>query len=299
MRGDLGARGKESRRPAGHFPWLLTVIVCLASACRPTRPAPDPRLPIELGLVDEWVYATHPQLPLDAAAMRAIAQGVLNETSDFQAISEPVGEAPARGGLLVRVEDVVVGEAYEVSVLVRLTLPSGTRWQGRGSGSGAPEQAARAAVKEGLEEARWESKAAHLPDSELLATLHDPSSRRRSVALRRLSARRHPAVFAPLIDALSADCRAEDASSALSGLAALGDPRAAPSVIDAMERCEEPTFQLQAAFALGSLGGDMAEAYLFTLSAGHADPRMRQAAREAHTLLLRQAPRDGGAGDVP
>lgn len=276
------------------------MALCLAVSCMPKRSAPDPRLRLELGPVDEWVYATHPQLPLDAREMRALAEAAVNDTLDFHAVpATVVDDDRARGRLLVRVEDVAAGEPFEVSLLVRLTLPSGTQWQGRGTGTGAPSIAARAAIDEGLAEARWESRAAHLSDAALIEALADAEPRHREIALRWLSARRHPAVFAPLVEALSADCRIESAAAALSGLAALGDSRAVSPVVEAMERCDDPTFQLQAAYALGSLGGDAAEAYLFMLSAGHADPRMREAAREAHALLLRQAPPDGGPGDRP
>lgn len=43
----------------------------------------------------------------------------------------------------------------------------------------------------------------------------------------------------------------------------------------------DPGFVVQVAYALGELGDDDAEAFLFTASTGHPEPAVRRAATEA------------------
>jgi len=74
---------------------------------------------------------------------------------------------------------------------------------------------------------------------------------------------------------------------AVGALLAIGDPRAAPAIIDAC-RHQSPQYVVQMLFALGVLGGRQAQGYLFTVQSGHPDPAVRQAAASALEELERR-----------
>ncbi len=74
---------------------------------------------------------------------------------------------------------------------------------------------------------------------------------------------------------------------AVGALLAIGDPRAAPAIIDAC-RHQSPRYVVQMLFALGVLGGRQAQGYLFTVQSGHPDPAVRQAAASALEELERR-----------
>jgi len=85
------------------------------------------------------------------------------------------------------------------------------------------------------------------------------------------------------VPALLAQLQREDARLAhrvVATLAQIGDPRAVPALID-LSQSTDPTAGLRIVRFIGDIGGAEAEGYLLTLSSGHPDPRMRQAAREA------------------
>lgn len=284
------------------FVWdavFLTAVSLSLFGCPRPPVQSDARVPIDIDVEEDWVYATHPLLPLDAKQIRSLAIKALHATGTLAARDAvtPPPEPADVGRLLVRVEDVKAETEFEVSTRVSLTLPSGRTWQASGRGTGNAADALSASLLEALEEAWWESSAARLSDEELVEALSAAGGARRKVAATRLAARRHPAAFEPLAAALSGACTGEEAAVALGAFAALGDARAVPRIIDALERCDDPTFSLQAVYVLGGLGGFEAEAYLFTLIAGHADPRLRDAAQEAHAMLQRNVPVHAEAGE--
>lgn len=278
--------------------FVAAVSMTLVGCLRP-RVETDVRMAIELGAEEAWIYATHPLLPLDARQVRTVAVAALDATGFLISAAQASDAVVAAGvgRLVVRLEDVVTEPEFDVTALVQLTLPSGQTWQASGRGKGDPTGALSAAVLAALEEAMWESHADRLSDEELIEALSSTSPSRRQIAVTRLAARRHPAALEALSAAMGGACTSEQASAALGGLAALGDIRSVRAIIGALEGCDDPSFSLQAIYVLGGLGGFEAEAYLFTLIAGHADPRLRDAAREAHTTLLRNTTVRADAGD--
>ena len=72
---------------------------------------------------------------------------------------------------------------------------------------------------------------------------------------------------------------------AIGELVELKAKSAAPALIELAERRRpmgvDPRLQVQIIYALGSIGGRDAQAYLYTMASGHPDPRIRQAAQEA------------------
>lgn len=278
--------------------FLTAVAMSLVGCLRP-HVETDVRVPIDLGAEETWIYATHPLLPLDARQVRSAAVSALDATDLLVAAasSPPPAASASVGRLVVRVDDVQAGPELGVAARIELTLPSGQTLQASGRGRGEAADALTAAVLGALEEALWESHADRLSDDELIEALSAASSSRRQIAATRLAARRHPAVLKALSEMLGEPCTSEQASVALGGLAALGDVRGVRSIVDALERCDDPSFSLQAVYVLGGLGGVEAEAYLFTLIAGHADPRLRAAASEAHATLLRNVTVRAESGD--
>lgn len=78
---------------------------------------------------------------------------------------------------------------------------------------------------------------------------------------------------------------------ATGALVAIGDPRATEALISSAR--ERPLVSI--IFAVAQLGGQQAEAWLFTLSAGHPDPHVRAAAAEASGELERRRARRGAS----
>jgi hypothetical protein len=76
-------------------------------------------------------------------------------------------------------------------------------------------------------------------------------------------------------------------------LVELGDVRAVNALVSASTR-KEPVLQRELLFAIGSLGGDDAEAYLGLVASGHEDPLLRASAEQAlsdlRERLKRKAP---------
>src|SRR6266849_5936586 len=87
-------------------------------------------------------------------------------------------------------------------------------------------------------------------------------------------------------------------SSALdqvTGLAHLKNAGAVPSLID-LAKGKDPSFVREIIFALGEIGGDEAEAYLYTVAEGHDQPAVRAAAQKALDEL-RAKTRSAGRAD--
>ena len=67
---------------------------------------------------------------------------------------------------------------------------------------------------------------------------------------------------------------------AIGALVELKDPRAVGPLIEAGRR-KNSAYVAQVVYAVAQLGGREAQAYLFTISSGHPDPALREAAKEA------------------
>jgi HEAT repeat protein len=73
---------------------------------------------------------------------------------------------------------------------------------------------------------------------------------------------------------------------------------AVPPLIEAA-RGKDATFEREVVFALGEIGGDEAEAYLFTLAQGHDDPIVRASAERALEDLKQKRTMKARPGDSP
>src|SRR5690606_42120220 len=73
----------------------------------------------------------------------------------------------------------------------------------------------------------------------------------------------------------------------IGALAEIGDPAAVTALVDATSH-KDPGLVIQIAYALGEIGTEEAEAFLFTASTGHPEPAVRRAATEALESLRRR-----------
>ncbi|MGQ0508644.1 MAG: HEAT repeat domain-containing protein [Myxococcaceae bacterium] len=124
-------------------------------------------------------------------------------------------------------------------------------------------------------------------DDELIKDLSSPDARVKEFAVRVLADRRNPAVTHALLDRLKSD-DVDDVRRAIGGLIELREPKAVPLLID-LTRGKEPAFMREVVYALGAIGGEEAEAYLYTVAEGHDQPAIREAATQALEELKTRA----------
>ena len=143
-----------------------------------------------------------------------------------------------------------------------------------------------AALQEAVLALKEQVDARRKGEPELLSDLSSPDPRRRDYAIRVLADRRSPAAVPQLIARLSDD-NPEVARRAAGALIAIGDRRAVRPLIE-MTRKRRPEDTGPLLYAIGSLGGAEAEAFLYTLERGSPDEEIRRAAQGAYADLLRK-----------
>jgi HEAT repeat protein len=121
--------------------------------------------------------------------------------------------------------------------------------------------------------------AADKPEGTLIADVSAKDPRVREHAIRALGERRSRAAVPALVDRLDEE-EPRLAHLVLGALAQIGDERAVPALID-VSRGGDAALTARLARYIGDIGGTEAEGYLLTLASGHADRRVRKAAREA------------------
>jgi HEAT repeats len=163
------------------------------------------------------------------------------------------------------------------------TPDAGSETAGRQS---AFEAALRGALDDAARGLAWQLESRRKTDDELARDLNDPDPRVRDYAIRALADRRSPAVVPQLIARLEDDNPAV-ALRAVGALVAIGDRRAVEPLIE-MTRKRPPQLVAQVLYALASLGGPTAEAFLYTLESGAPDDEVRHAATDALAELRRK-----------
>ena len=148
------------------------------------------------------------------------------------------------------------------------------------------EGALRGALDDAARGLAWQLESRRKTDDELSRDLADVDPRVRDYAIRALADRRSPAVVPQLIARLEDDNPAV-ALRAVGALVAIGDRRAVEPLIE-MTRKRPPQLVAQVLYALASLGGPTAEAFLYTLESGAPDDEVRHAATEALAELRRK-----------
>jgi hypothetical protein len=262
--------------------------------------------------VSDGNLARVPELAMSPERVRGEMKSALEKTRHF-AVREG---ASARVRLDVESARRLSGdrEAADVQLVLELSAasPEGDleRTVAEGSGRaitsadagndpGARLAAFDAALQVALEDAArglaWQLESRRKTDKELVQDLSDLDPRVRDYAVRSLADRRSPAVVPQLIARLEDDNPAV-ALRAVGALVAIGDRRAVEPLIE-MTRKRPPQLVAQVLYALASLGGPTAEAFLYTLESGAADDEVRHAATDALAELRRKRD-DASAHDV-
>ncbi len=140
-------------------------------------------------------------------------------------------------------------------------------------------RALEAALEQTVESAALQLAAVSKQDAALVKDLSSTDPRVREFAVRVLADRKNPAAVEPLLERLKSP-EGQEVRRAIGGLVALKDARAVPALID-LAREKDLMFLREIVFALGAVGGEEAEAYLFTVAQGHDQPAIRAAAQEA------------------
>jgi hypothetical protein len=140
-------------------------------------------------------------------------------------------------------------------------------------------RALRSALHETVSMADLQLAAIGKSDRQLIKDLNETNPRIRDAAIRVLSDRKNPAVRGALVEKLKGS-DVDGVRRAIGGLVALHDVQAVPPLIE-LARGKDPSFLREILFALGAIGGEEAQAYLFTVSQGHDDPEIRQVAEQA------------------
>lgn len=124
-------------------------------------------------------------------------------------------------------------------------------------------------------------------DDDVVAALSGADEARRGLAIAVAGHHRLKSAVAPLSAIVRGD--ADDATilQAVGAIVSIGEASAVGALIDAARQRSAPYLK-QIIFAVGALGGDEAEAYLFTVKSGHGDPAVRESAGEALEEMLRR-----------
>ena len=156
----------------------------------------------------------------------------------------------------------------------------------------AVRKALELAIAQAVESANLELSAVDKPDEALVKDLNDKDPRVREFAVRVLADRKNPAAAEPLLERLKRP-EEDEVRRAIGGLIELKDPRAVSPLID-LAREKDLMFLREVIFALGAIGGDEAEAYLYTVAQGHDQPAIRAAAQQALDELSARKTGKGG-----
>ena len=291
----------------------LAAAALLAAACKPSPPAGA--LAVGLVAVSEAGLAGKPEIGESAEQLRKELQQALESTGRFvireggpvqirmeiERAQRTLAPAPVvEGGLAaperemaevdLNLEMTSTGPAGDVD---RLLAEGGARRPTNADDTLDPaarhaafDAALDAAMREAVHALRNQIEARHKNDLELLGDLSATDPRLRDYAIRVLADRRSPVAVPQLIARLQ-DPNPDVARRAAGVLIAIGDRRAVGPLIE-MTRKRRPEDVGPILYAIGSLGGTEAEAYLFTLESGSPEEEIRRAAHGAYTDLLRK-----------
>jgi hypothetical protein len=291
----------------------IWVGLLLAAACKPA--APSGALQVGQLSVSETGLAGKPEISESAAQLRKELQMALERTGRFtlradgpvsirmeidraQRVFAPVplveeGKSPPEREMAevgINLEMTSTGPQGDVD---RLLAEGEARRPTNADDTLDPaarhaafDAALDAAIQEAVLALKEQIDARRKPDDKLIADLSSPDPRVRDYAIRVLADRRSPAAVPQLIARLE-DPNPDVARRAAGALIAVGDRRAVPALIE-ITRKRRPEDVGPILYAIGSLGGPEAEAFLFTLESGSPEEEIRRAAQGAYADLLRR-----------
>lgn len=158
----------------------------------------------------------------------------------------------------------------------------------------ALRQALDGVLAECAEEAAEQVKVQGKGLAELVAQVDAGTPAAQSAALRVLVEQHRPQALPGLVAQLNSN-EPMVVRRAIGSLVELKETRAAGALIDAL-KAKDPQFQREIVFALAAIGGDEAEAFLYTVAQGHEDPGLRAAAQAGLDEIgePKRRRRDGG-----
>lgn len=126
------------------------------------------------------------------------------------------------------------------------------------------------------------------PDGALIEVLDDGDMRIRDFAITRLGDRKSKAAVDPLCRRLGTEPKSDLVLRIVGSLVAIGDAYAVDPII-ALSKKKDPDFVIQVIYAVGSIGGRNAEAFLVTMASGHPVESVRRSAEQALLELHKRA----------
>jgi len=266
-------------------PFAAAVVLCLAApGCRRNLPYPVERLEIGSPGALRGVGWKGSRADLEAAVKgRLGAAGfVLHDGS---------GREPAPEGAIRLALELTAAQGAPVRVGVLLQVrrrsdPAPASYQVNAVGEGSSAQGAlEKAIERVLRGARLQLLAAAKSDEDLVKDLASSDSAVHLSAVRVLTDRRNPAVVQALLDQLGSD-DLDEVRRAIGALVELKERRAVPPLIE-LGSSRDLGFLLEVLYALGEIGGDEAQAYLYTVAQGHDQAAVREVAQQALDELSR------------
>ncbi len=229
---------------------------------------------------------------IDAPALESAA-GTALEATGFRRSSGPAAQVATVGIASLRVLPGTPGPKGEIKVEIALGPAEGgasptRREAGVGTapllvGVASPMEGWRRALGEAAQGAAEALAIGARADGKtvdgLVADLSSRDERVRDQAVRVLGERRSRAAVPALVGRLRTE-EPRIAMRIVGALAQIGDERAVPVLIE-LSRGTDAVATARLVRFIGDIGGPEAEGYLLTLESGHADPRVRRAAREA------------------
>ena len=275
------------RRPILSARAGLTSLVLAATAC---QGSPPPVRVASVRLADSALAGPLQETGIAPATLEAAARDALGRAGFRSGEGERAYRARV-DVIAVRLAPPQAQGAVRVEAAVEIELEplkggSTARETGSGSaavGAGGTGQAWGAALEAATREAAEGLALAFAEDAKATAQVmrdldaQDPRVRER--AARVLGERREAGAVPVLLGRLR-DPDPEVVHRTVGALAQIKDPRAVGPLID-VSRNGDGAFTARVARIIGDIGGREAEGYLLTVEAGHPDPRVRRAAREA------------------
>jgi hypothetical protein len=288
---------------AGAVRALVAALAALAAGCQGSTSLPKigPVRVAEGALADPLREAGLSSEAIAAAARDALAGAGFREGDAATALRVRVDVlsvrlAPPRAGSTAATAEVVVELAVspasgQEGADQRESAAGAAPLQGDSARawSGAVAQGARLAAEALAIGFAQEKKSVEA----LIADLDAHDARVREAAVRVLAERRSAAAVPALVARLQ-DPDPDVKHRAVGALAQIRDPRGVGPLIDVARR-GDPALASRLAHIVGDIGGPEARGYLLTLEAGHPDPKVAAAAREALRDMDRRAAEAAGA----
>lgn len=173
-------------------------------------------------------------------------------------------------GVAVQLQELATAQRYSAEALdVRNVVKTAS-----------PTEQLSAALAQAIKRVNVSLKLARGDNSDLKRALEGDDDHARAEAVR-LVRERKVVALRPELEAIleGSEANIQEVLKIAGALGELKQPESVPALIEAISKHREIAVPL--VFVLGKIGGKQAEGFLFTVQSGHADQRIRAAAKEA------------------